>query len=350
MKKFFWTIVVAATLGILMIAARWTFFNVIKGDEVLDGLVDFRAKVASDMEQGVETGTYYVRNVEKADVKNINKYIDSAYGTVESYKILAESGEYLAIQMSIVLSDNYYALRKYLYGEDIPETNPKAAELYRVVDSFITSNISDDMSDFEKEVAVHDYIVKNSCYGYPEDEMDAYTAYGILVSGTGVCDGYAESFELIMTCLGANCDMVVGSTDEGLHAWNQIELGGKWYNVDLTWDDSVPDMGDKLKHTYFNVTDQAIAESHYWESQFYNTCDSMEYNYYSKKFYLYNSFEEYTAGVRIQIGKSRVIEAAIYTEDSNFDMTFLSNYGNLGTVSYVVESMGDYKVIVVYLN
>ncbi|WP_305803646.1 transglutaminase domain-containing protein, partial [Coprococcus sp. ART55/1] len=98
---------------------------------------------------------------------------------------------------------------------------------------------------------------------------DAYTAYGALVLHQSVCDGYAEAFFIIMSCLGVKCDIVVGRTEEGLHAWNQIELGGEWYNVDLTWDDSLPDMGSYLKHTYVNVDDSTLELTHSWEKQFY---------------------------------------------------------------------------------
>mgnify|MGYP002711479893 CR=1 FL=1 len=130
------------------------------------------------------------------------------------------------------------------------------------------------MSDFDKEIAVHDYIEENCVYGYPDNNDDAYTAYGALAMHQSVCDGYAEAFFIIMSCLGVKCDIVVGSTEEGLHAWNQIELGGEWYNVDLTWDDSLPDMGSYLKHTYVNVDDSTLELTHSWEKLLYlSYCD-----------------------------------------------------------------------------
>ena len=68
-----------------------------------------------------------------------------------------------------------------------------------------------------------------------------------------------------MTCLDINCDIVVGMADGELHSWNQVELGGDWYNVDLTWDDAIPDMGEYVKHTYVNINDEALSASHEWE-------------------------------------------------------------------------------------
>lgn len=344
----FATIVVV--LIILTAGSRWLFFNVIKNDQVLDGLVEFRAYVARDMESGNESGVYYVKNVKKSDVHNINKYIDSAYGSVDTYRIIVESGDYLVIQFNFELSDNYYVVRKYRDGTDIPADNVRAYQLYDVVDGFIDKYIKKDMTDFDMEIAAHDYIVSNCRYGYPENSDDAYTAYGALVLRQSVCDGYAEAFYIIMSCLGINCDIVVGSTDDGLHAWNQIELGGEWYNIDLTWDDSLPDMGDYIKHTYVNVTDAVLEKTHTWQKQFYRKCTADEYNFFSKRFYRYETFDDYVKGIKIQIGRNKVVEAAVRAEESTFDLSFFYNYGNISAISYVIEDMGEYKVIIVYIN
>lgn len=349
-KRILLFIVIVGALSILLVGFRWLFFNVIKSDDMLDGLVEFRSAVVADMESGADTGIYYVRDVKKSDVHNINKYIDSAYGSVDTYRIIIESGEYLAIQLNYELSDNYYAARKYIYGTPIPEENIRAEQIYSAVAGFISGNISDDMSDYDKELAVHDYIIGNCVYGYPDNEDDAYTAYGALVLGESVCDGYAEAFFLIMSCLGVKCDIVVGSTDEGLHAWNQVEIGGEWYNVDLTWDDSLPDMGDYIKHTYVNVSDKLLESTHDWERQFYRECSSDTYNFYKKSFFMYDSMEEYEDRIGIQIGSRKLIEAAVRTDESTFDLSFLYNYGNISSINYVVEDLGEYKVIVVYLN
>ncbi len=349
-KRLLLFIIIAGSLSVLLVGVRWLFFNVIKSDDMLDGLVEFRAAVVSDMESGMDDGIYYVKNVKKSDVHNINKYIDSAYGNVDTYRIIIESGEYLAIQLNYELSDNYFAVRKYIEGTPIPAENSRAEQIYDAIAGFIKRNISDDMSDYDKELAAHDYIIRNCVYGYPDNEDDAYTAYGALVLGESVCDGYAEAFFLIMSCLDIKCDIVVGSTDEGLHAWNQVEIDSEWYNIDLTWDDSLPDMGDYIKHTYVNISDELLAPTHDWERQFYRVCSSDNYNYYKKSFFMYDSIEEYEDRIGIQFGNHKLIEAAVRTDESTFDLSFLYNYGNISSINYVVEDLGQYKVIVVYLN
>ena len=349
-KKFAWAFFIVVILIALLSGSRWFLFNVIMKDEVLDGLVSFRAAVVKDMEEGNSVGVYYVKNVKKADVHNINKYIDSAYGVVDTYRVIIESGQYLHIMLNYVLSDNYYVARKYQNGIDIPPDMEKASEIYNVIDSFIAKNIKPGMSDFDKEIAVHDYIVKKCSYGYPADTEDAYTAYGALVSGKCVCDGYAEAFFLMMSCLKIDCDIVVGDTKDGLHAWNQVKIEDNWYNVDLTWDDSLPDMGSYVKHTYVNLPDRIFEATHTWEKQFYRECIYDDCSFYNKRFYYYSSFEDYKKGIRLQVGKGKVLEAAVETPDSSFDLSFLFDYGNMNSINYLVEDLGEYKVIIVYLN
>lgn len=125
-----------------------------------------------------------------------------------------------------------------------------------------------DMSDYDKAKAVHDFLVLNGEYDskskgsyvkYPE----AYDPFGILILGKGVCQSYAESFFLIMNRLGIACDYVAGRTGEA-HAWNRIKIDGKWYNVDVTYDDPVPDKKGRISYKYFLITDEQLEKDHTW--------------------------------------------------------------------------------------
>jgi hypothetical protein len=77
-----------------------------------------------------------------------------------------------------------------------------------------------------------------------------HRALSALVGDTGfsgpVCDGYSRAFKLLCDRLGIPCILVGGyasSKPEAApqyHMWNQIQLeDGKWYGVDITWDDPV---------------------------------------------------------------------------------------------------------------
>lgn len=57
-----------------------------------------------------------------------------------------------------------------------------------------------------------------------------------LVGRTCVCRGYAGIVRDSCAIFNIESLVIKGNNDEAAHAWNQVKLDGKWYNVDLTWD------------------------------------------------------------------------------------------------------------------
>ncbi|MCI8495148.1 MAG: hypothetical protein HFI74_05645 [Lachnospiraceae bacterium] len=118
------------------------------------------------------------------------------------------------------------------------------------------------MSEVEKALVIHDYLIQ--LCEYDKERLSAgslpaisHTAYGALVNKIAVCDGYAKAFAHIMDKkLGISCELV--SSDKMNHAWNIIEIGGKWYHVDVTWDDPTWDCIGRTVHTYFLLSDDQI--------------------------------------------------------------------------------------------
>lgn len=56
---------------------------------------------------------------------------------------------------------------------------------------------------------------------------------GLLDGTSPVCEGYAKSFQLLCHRIGVPCVTV---SSRG-HMWNAVQVGGKWYYVDVTWND-----------------------------------------------------------------------------------------------------------------
>lgn len=103
---------------------------------------------------------------------------------------------------------------------------------------------------------VNDYICENTEYSFGtkvegDKNVDtpaaAYinTAYGSIVNGKAVCGGYSKGFKAVMDRLGIPCVCVQGYSlkDSGseAHMWNAVKVDGKWYNVDVTWNDTGSD-------------------------------------------------------------------------------------------------------------
>lgn len=104
----------------------------------------------------------------------------------------------------------------------------------------------------ETVVMINEKIAEAVKYAYDFDEaweggMGSHirTAYGALVNGYAVCDGYAKAFKAVADRLGVSCIENVGYYyDEGNpqpHAWNSVKISGKWYHVDPTMSDGLKD-------------------------------------------------------------------------------------------------------------
>lgn len=125
------------------------------------------------------------------------------------------------------------------------------------------SVVMEDMTDVQKAVALHDYLVVNCEYDYENYlnnaiPAESYTAYGALVKGTAVCQGYALAYKYLLQEVGIPCYMVSSSTMN--HAWNMVELDGQLYQVDVTWDDPTWDSLGRVGHTNMFVSDKVLEE------------------------------------------------------------------------------------------
>lgn len=133
----------------------------------------------------------------------------------------------------------------------------------------ILAGLDDSMSDLKKELYLHDTLAARVTY---EESTHAHDAYGALVEGVAVCEGYAESFQYLLHRAGIRSFIALGNSKGGPHAWNYVEIGGEFYHVDLTWNDQ----DDSQYHEFFNQTDAVIQESHTIDTAAYPLpeCDS----------------------------------------------------------------------------
>ena len=68
------------------------------------------------------------------------------------------------------------------------------------------------------------------------------TAYGALVKGESLCEGYARAAKAVLDRMGIPCVLVQGGyqSNEGSlepHMWNYVKVDGQWYGLDTTMDD-----------------------------------------------------------------------------------------------------------------
>ncbi len=168
----------------------------------------------------------------------------------------------------------------------------------------INSIIKPEMTDFEKERVVHDYIINNSSYDSFNFERntippESYNSYGILIKGVGVCEGYAKTMKLFMDELGIEAIIVSGTGKGQSHAWNLVKIEDEYYHVDLTWNDPVMDDNSKvLRYDYFNLTDLEMKREHNWDQNDYPRAISTKYNYHYYNNLTASSYEEFYNNIK----------------------------------------------------
>lgn len=168
-------------------------------------------------------------------------------------------------------------------------------ELINKINDIVNELIKPEMTDYEKEKVLHDYIINNAKYDerYFTEDMphESYTAYGALISGKTVCQGYAVAMDMLLKAAGIESIVIYGesldyTTNEyGPHSWNLIKLDDEYYHLDLTWDDPITEDGsDIISYSYFNITDNQISVNHKWDRDKYPKCTASKYNFTNLNF------------------------------------------------------------------
>lgn len=148
------------------------------------------------------------------------------------------------------------------------------------IDSFIASNITEEMTAKEKIKAFHDFLINNSVYdkekaavienGGETDFSNSHKAIGPLVDGLSLCSGYSDAMKIFLDKLGITNYKISNSR----HIWNLVYIDGSWLHLDLTWDDPITTTGENiLLHNFFLIDTDALlkldAEGHNYNPDYY---------------------------------------------------------------------------------
>ncbi len=172
-----------------------------------------------------------------------------------------------------------YYTNKHIYEIKL-EYSPSLDELKALhlaaeekADIILESIITDDMTDFDKVKAIHDYLILNCEYDYLNYidgtiPLESRLAYGALINKTAVCQGYCAAFNVLCNRLGIRSVGITGyapSSDDA-HAWNMILIDGQIYYIDVTHDDPVPDKKGHISYKYFLLSEAEMTELGYtWD-------------------------------------------------------------------------------------
>ena len=123
-------------------------------------------------------------------------------------------------------------------------------------------------SEYEKQLALDRYLCERCAYGVRPGAVSPLplsadericTAYAALREGTANCMGYANAACYALRRFGISCIVNIGTISDQTghsygHMWNVVQIEGRWYHYDPTWNDSYDGaLYDDYK-PYFNIT------------------------------------------------------------------------------------------------
>lgn len=302
-------------VAVVMLAALIIMLAVVlKKDSKNNERIDELASAVNSVQ--VSTGEYKQSlseiNEQMAVLTNFSARLSSMMGEEEGGAVsendVVIGGEYTILSTEEI-SDAYKA------GDlsTLDATQKKTAELASEV---IDEVIEDGMTDYEKELAIYEWMCKNIKHddgitvAIPTTGEYADNPGGVLSTHKAVCVGFATTFRLFMQMLDIEC-MVVHDTYLS-HSWDLVKIDGDWYHTDIYMD------AESTLYANFNMTDGMCANSHDWDMNFFPNATSTQYCYAVANSVELTSLEDAAKAIRdlAEAGESGTIFYKMSGEDS----------------------------------
>ena len=201
-------------------------------------------------------------------------------------------------------SENIEMIPEYLFQKSKIMEHQKAMEA-RVKK---LAKQAEKMSEWQKELFIHDFICENVHYDKLKKPY-SHEIIGPLGHGVGVCEGIAKSVKILCDALGIWCMIAISerNPDKNIkyrHAWNVLKIGGKYYHLDATFDNSLG-KGERIRHDYFNLSDSQIQRDH--EPVIWRTpaCEDGDHSYYREKKLSFTKYEDVRKRVAQAVKKGK---------------------------------------------
>lgn len=243
---------------------------------------------------GVQNGTYYLQlyYMTKQDDQGRTYYLSYWYQKSGIVLVKDSSGWSILNATPYEKNKEIFSIRSnsgevldYFLQQDymVDSENSQIVSTAKSITKGITN-------DYDKVVAVHDWVAKNICYDYDglygrTDEVE-YIASDVLKSKKSVCQGFADLSAALLRAVNIPTRVVdgyalgIGSTSEWTddifdnetinHAWNEAYVDGRWIIFDATWDSgnayengSYKFSDSEVSYQYFDPTIEVFSSTHY---------------------------------------------------------------------------------------
>lgn len=131
------------------------------------------------------------------------------------------------------------------YVHKVDVRKKQKTDLQKKVKEVVKEIIKENMTTEQKVDAIQRYIAANCEYDSDTlkqivegkdattKTVDSFTAYGALINGKAVCQGYANAFKALADAAGIRNVVIFGTTKDGIpHSWNRVYDNKTWQSID----------------------------------------------------------------------------------------------------------------------
>lgn len=294
----------------------------VRADSVLTGVKKQKNQVKKRLST---TGNYYYEQLNKEQQKAYYAIKEGLLNLQESFAVPLLSKKELsdiyfmirldcpAIFYSVTFSYKYYAnstavemIPQYLFSRD------KIKEHRLAMESRVKklARQAVDLDEKGKELFIHDFIVKNITYDKLKKEY-SHEIIGALGHGVAVCEGIAKAVKILCDELKIWCIIALSEAnpEKGIkyrHAWNVIRIGGRYYHLDATFDNTIS-KDDIIRYDYFNLSDKQIFRDHepvIWKIP---DCSDNDHFYYREKKLSWTTMDEVRNRTKQAVKKKKIL-------------------------------------------
>lgn len=220
--------------------------------------ISYNESVSGKYQSAIETiGRGLLAHESRIDVSQ-EKISPSDVGNV-FFAALAKYPELFYVDRQLSYSTSYSNGQRYVssfvpaYNQDAATAEAMRKTFYEEAD-FYLDQVSGELSacddDFSKAVVLHDELALDAHY-----ELNNTSEYTFMVNKYGLCENYSRVYAYLLSQVGIYSEII--DCDDANHEWVKVRLDGKYYNVDVTWDDPTNDKPGVVRHDNFLLSDSA---------------------------------------------------------------------------------------------
>ena len=170
------------------------------------------------------------------------------------FEMTASGTYYLRFYLMDKTAGVYY-LRANVFASANDDAYPAVSTIVKsAVDK---CNAETDGSDYARALWLHDWTLDQLEYDH---SLNWCSAESGLTRHQGTCESYQRIYAKLLDAAGIANGRITGNG----HTWNAVKIDGKWYQMDLTWDDTNDNWYGDLdqRHLYFGLTDELMTIAH----------------------------------------------------------------------------------------